>query len=302
VYGAVGPKVTLRSGLALAVDPAGEPWWWLDGAVSADAVLDLPVLDVSSESLELYANTFRLAEAEPRAPAVTLANTAAHLTNAGFGVRDDGFGRLESTSSIDARLVQHAQPLDGPAEEPNTGFLVPVTQTGTLVARKLERFTQSCPEGADRPTGVVTTELLGSPGGTSRDHVWVQVGLEGRRPVSLMVPSFEEGASAILVGAEVLRETETTHRSPCYGDVTSDERSGAGSFVPFFLTSLNDDATRSSPAPTLSITPRGCDSEGTCTYHASYRRTYAETGGSSTWSATSAFELETDIVVSLAER
>ena len=68
LYGAAGAKVTIASGLELTADTAREPWWWLDGSVSANASLEVPILDRESGSLELYDRTFRLAEAASREP------------------------------------------------------------------------------------------------------------------------------------------------------------------------------------------------------------------------------------------
>lgn len=64
VYGAAGPEVALNSGLQLGADTTKTPSWWLDAPVSAHALLDVPVLGISTPSIELYSRAFRLAEAE----------------------------------------------------------------------------------------------------------------------------------------------------------------------------------------------------------------------------------------------
>jgi len=63
VYGAVGPEFSLNAGFELTANPTLDPWWTLDGVLSVTAELEIPVLDLQSGPLTVFAERIRLAEA-----------------------------------------------------------------------------------------------------------------------------------------------------------------------------------------------------------------------------------------------
>lgn len=63
LYGIVGPRVALRTGVQFAADTTANPWWTLDVPVDLTASITIAPLDLSSPELHVYQRSFPIADA-----------------------------------------------------------------------------------------------------------------------------------------------------------------------------------------------------------------------------------------------
>jgi hypothetical protein len=75
LYGVAGPQIAFKAGLAFNADISQNPWWTLTLPVNLTAAISMPVLRLTSPSLNIYQNTFPLANAGGPFPAPTSSTT-----------------------------------------------------------------------------------------------------------------------------------------------------------------------------------------------------------------------------------
>lgn len=63
LYGVGGPEASFSAGLDLSADSTKDPWWTLTAPVSLDATLAIPDLGLRTPSVNIYRNSFALAQA-----------------------------------------------------------------------------------------------------------------------------------------------------------------------------------------------------------------------------------------------
>jgi hypothetical protein len=63
LYGVVGPKIALKSGVAFNADITKNPWWTLTAPIDLTASLTIKQLNLTSPSLHVYRHTFPIAQA-----------------------------------------------------------------------------------------------------------------------------------------------------------------------------------------------------------------------------------------------
>ncbi|MBJ7473396.1 MAG: hypothetical protein JHD16_18960, partial [Solirubrobacteraceae bacterium] len=95
LYGVVGPRVALRTGVQFAADTTANPWWTLDVPVDLTASITIAPLNLTSPELHVYQRSFPLADAggpllapgETPPPPTVVNNVATPSTSlaAGYG-------------------------------------------------------------------------------------------------------------------------------------------------------------------------------------------------------------------------
>jgi hypothetical protein len=300
VYGAVGPEVTLESGLHLGVDTTKEPWWWLDGTIGASASIDLPILDLSSGSLELYSRTFRLAEAPRRLVDVTVTTATARLTGSGGGAHSGEGWTRAGTIAFDGSLVQRGPAsATGLASESSLDVRVPVRFAALPAARSSMHATNACGTGSG--SQVTTWEQVPATGGTGNGVIGAQIEFDDGQPVGLVVPDAKTRADEALQEddeeGEVLMGRDRLTIVGCEGGGASDVTAPIPHNYYFDDQLTLESEVRVASPPETTVALLGCDAEGTCTYKATYSRSFTLSTGGGAWSSSSNVELEAYLTV-----
>jgi hypothetical protein len=152
LYGAVGPQLALRSGLAFNADISKNPWWTLTAPVNLTASIAIPPLKLSSPTLHVYQHSFSLANAAgPFGGVGGGGNASVSATNPGNQsgtVRDSVRLQIQASDSQGNSLTYTASGLPaGLSIDSSTGLI-----SGTLTTPGSSTVTVTATDGAASAT------------------------------------------------------------------------------------------------------------------------------------------------------
>jgi len=183
LYGAAGPQLALTAGLNLAANVCKSPWWTLTAPLSLTASLNIPALNLSSPTLNLYQHTFPLADAgQPFPIPCTFGDVTfgSDLAGTPIGV-DAGCGSNGPNGQSCTVVAGGYRPGNGyPTAAPVSGVITRITIKSTTADSFTVRLVRPGPGGLPTVTAVSTGPVLMTSGTGAPEtfavHLPVQAG------------------------------------------------------------------------------------------------------------------------------